>query len=210
MLGLWEPYIDGTSMLSGLTNVNTIDLDFDFDGEVLGSQPYRSAHRSNLRIRMMSVGASATERAVRQEASSSVRHHSALPTLAESPSSGDTLIIAASGNTFKRSFKEFWLPRTHGPQTEASRRHREIEDQLRLDREKADRITKVLILGTSQSGKTTLLKSTMLHTGGSYTHEQKVSFGDVILRNMVHDTCYALETLEVPPDYWTRHLDRSP
>lgn len=40
---------DSRSIISECTNTNTLGLDFDFDAILLGSQAYKSAHRSNLR-----------------------------------------------------------------------------------------------------------------------------------------------------------------
>lgn len=40
---------DSRSIISECSNTNTLGLDFDFDAILLGSQAYKSAHRSNLR-----------------------------------------------------------------------------------------------------------------------------------------------------------------
>lgn len=153
MMALWERDIDGVSMLSEMTHVDTISLHFYFDGDILGSQPYRSAHRSDLRRGMVSAGTSAAGRAGGQEAPPSVRHPSALSTVAEGPTTvgvEGTPTTAASGNTWTRSFKDIWLARARGPGMEAGLQcHREIEDQLRKKDEREERSTKVLILGTS-------------------------------------------------------------
>ena len=62
---------------------------------------------------------------------------------------------------------------------------------------------KTLILGDSESGKSTLLKSLRLHVEGPYTLEERQAFKEIIFDNAVQSmriVLEAMESLEIPLD----------
>ena len=56
--------------------------------------------------------------------------------------------------------------------------------------------SKTLILGTSESGKSTLYKSLMLQVEGSFTLEERQSFKEIIFTNAVQSMRVVLEAME--------------
>ncbi|KAI0411931.1 G-alpha-domain-containing protein [Xylaria grammica] len=59
-----------------------------------------------------------------------------------------------------------------------------------------DRSPKFLILGTSESGKSTVLQGMKLALEGSYTLDEKLSFREIIWSNIVQSTRAILDTME--------------
>lgn len=287
---------DSRSILSDCTNTNTLGLEFDFDASLLGSQAYRSAHRSNLRqlttvakasepdypslssdqqrpmailqvpleesssacefsgsdLPLLDCGhdpnypnesrtselnrntdqfsqypilgsdrmgsppcqppgtayksvtaSNPTDKAVNfaNSGSESPRKRDAV-SMVRSPGStwaNDTLI---SKNTLLRSLRKYWRARTvtqpangseaWGPP--AAKRTTAFTSSACTPVRKQE--VKMLILGSSESGKTTLLKDMRLYTGGGYTREERICFAEINRTNIVQGIRVILEAME--------------
>ncbi|KAI7787480.1 uncharacterized protein LA080_015701 [Diaporthe eres] len=62
----------------------------------------------------------------------------------------------------------------------------------------------MLILGSSESGKPTLLKDMRLYTGGGYTREERICFAEINRTNIVQGVrviLEAMESMEIPFQY---------
>ena len=55
---------------------------------------------------------------------------------------------------------------------------------------------KMLLLGTSESGKSTILKGIKLHEEGSYTNDERLSFTRIIFANLIWGVRVVLEAME--------------
>lgn len=295
---------DSSSILSDCTNTNTLGLEFDFDASLLGSQAYRSAHRSNLR--QLTTIAKATEPdyqllysarqqhpvAVLQlpleESSSafeisgsdlplldyghgsnyhnesstseldqdtdqfshfpmgndkmgspphpppSTAHKSAtapipvdkavdfvssgsmLPhkrdsaLMVRSPSSTSINEILAPKSTLLRSLRKYWRSRTANEPANGSNawgplaaKQNTVSPTSTCTPMRKQEV-KMLILGSSESGKTTLLKDMRLYTGGGYTREERICFAEINRTNLVQGIrviLEAMESMEIPFQY---------
>ncbi|KAJ3035413.1 Guanine nucleotide-binding protein G(t) subunit alpha-3 [Rhizophlyctis rosea] len=67
----------------------------------------------------------------------------------------------------------------------ARARNNEIEKQLRADRHEAERSVKLLLLGSGESGKSTILKQFKLIHGQPYTDLERMAFRATIISNLM-------------------------
>lgn len=80
---------------------------------------------------------------------------------------------------------------------EAIRRSKEIDKQLRSEREQLD--GKILLLGQSESGKSTFIKQMcFLHQPGWFSDENRLSYRDVICCNTVVAMRSLIKIVETP------------
>ncbi|KAF8610262.1 G-alpha-domain-containing protein [Ceratobasidium sp. AG-I] len=99
--------------------------------------------------------------------------------------------------------RDVQLPREQRLQeeAEAKRRSQEIDEQLRLEgaamRKRKDKERKILLLGQSESGKSTLLKNFILSTGGGFDSE-RASWRLIIFHNLVRSILDVLEEINQP------------
>ncbi|KAJ3050246.1 guanine nucleotide-binding protein subunit alpha [Rhizophlyctis rosea] len=80
------------------------------------------------------------------------------------------------------------------PDTRA--RHNEIEKQLRHDRADAERSVKLLLLGSGESGKSTILKQFKLIHGQPYSDAERMSFRPAVLGNLMSCAKTLVEAME--------------
>ena len=77
----------------------------------------------------------------------------------------------------------------------------DVHSQTREEHEKKDTWARVLVLGTSESGKSTLLKSLRLLHEGPYTTSERISFAEIVFSNVILSMrviLEAMESLEIP------------
>lgn len=287
---------DSRSIISECTNSNTLGIDFDFDAILLGSQAYKSAHRSNLRqlipktsttlsnslswyipqrrpipvvddmLRESSsaLGLSTSglplsdngrdpnhfnensslatdqvakksgqmplERSNRvedepfrspgtsqQSITATATAHMAVSTMNSgymSPREKEAAVAVTSlGSTWAKAsvtpkvtllrlLRKYWHARstqhyvdsneTGGPL--AARPNTESHDSTWTPLEKQG--VKVLILGTSESGKSTLLKAIRFHTAAGYNREEHILFAKKTRANIIRGMLIILEAME--------------
>ncbi|ORY76577.1 putative guanine nucleotide-binding protein alpha-1 subunit [Leucosporidium creatinivorum] len=83
----------------------------------------------------------------------------------------------------------------NGEDPQALARNRSIEAQLARDRQELAREVKMLILGTGESGKSTVMKQmTIMHCGG-FSDEERVAYAEIIFSNTVQSMQAVLEAL---------------
>ncbi|ETI22143.1 hypothetical protein G647_06216 [Cladophialophora carrionii CBS 160.54] len=75
--------------------------------------------------------------------------------------------------------------------------HNQIEKELKLDHMSRTREIKILMLGTGDSGKSTVLKQLKLINGGGYSDEELTFFKGVICTNIVQSMQAVLEAMDV-------------
>ncbi|KAN0121442.1 Guanine nucleotide binding protein (G-protein), alpha subunit [Russula decolorans] len=88
---------------------------------------------------------------------------------------------------------------------EDKRRHREVEKSLKEAKQKLASQVKVLLLGSGDSGKSTILKQMRLIHRVPFSSQEVESFRQLIFNNLTHGLKYALDSmedmgLEVSPD----------
>ncbi|MCJ1377204.1 guanine nucleotide-binding protein subunit alpha [Xylographa soralifera] len=206
---------DSESILSRKTmstfNSKVLETVFDFDGEVFNSKVYQLALRSNMKQVL-------SHKAFRQSKTSDFASATTNDTsLSENDESGaDTETIKAKSvsdaSLIPRPVNQDISPYTSRKVSLWSR----LSDQI-VARKKSQLSTrdgtidfaeaesqeklrpwngKTLILGASQSGKSTLLKSLKLHMEGPYTLSERESFKDIIFSNTVQSMRVILEAME--------------
>ena len=206
---------DSESILSRRTvstcNSKLLETVFDFDGEVFNSKVYQVALRSNMKQALS-----------RKPFTHSKTSDVVSPTtddispLENDDANSDTETIKAksvSDATPERTrVNQDISPFVSGKFSLWSRLSEQIvarkKSQLRTRNETVD-ITavdsaqdllpwngKTLILGPSESGKSTLLKSLKLHIEGTYTLEMRASFKEIIFSNTVQSMRVILEAME--------------
>lgn len=123
------------------------------------------------------------------------------PRVAGYRSTAPSKVIITPANTLLHSLKKSW--RTRMTKLTVSK----ILTEQAATKMWADRNNiKLLILGSSESGKSTLLKGMKLYTDGGYTREERVSFSDIIWSNTVQSIRVivdAMEFLGIPLQYET-------
>ena len=67
----------------------------------------------------------------------------------------------------------------------AARHSRRIDEGLEREREQRNRELKILLLGASESGKSTLLKQMRIFHGEDYTIEERLEFRPIIYHNIL-------------------------
>ena len=206
---------DSESILSRRTvstfNSQLLETVFDFDGEVFNSRVYQVALRSNMKQVL-------SHKASRHSEPSDLASPTTNDTIPhENDEDGtDTETIKAKSVLDASS-----IPIPVNPDVSAytprkvslwSRLSEQIvsrnKSQLRARNETfgstdmesqqdmKPRNGRTLILGTSESGKSTLLKSMKLHTEGPYTLEERLSFKEIIFSNTFHSMRVVLEAME--------------
>jgi len=63
--------------------------------------------------------------------------------------------------------------------------NQEIEDELKRDKLKLKHEVKILLLGAGESGKSTLLKQMRLIHHGGFSEEERISYKDIIVTNLI-------------------------
>ncbi|KAK4051514.1 guanine nucleotide-binding protein subunit alpha [Microbotryomycetes sp. JL221] len=87
-----------------------------------------------------------------------------------------------------------------GVDPEMARRNKEIEAQLAKDKEQYESTLKMLILGTGESGKSTVMKQMTILHGGGFTKHDRVEYVEIMFSNTIQSmqaVLEALSTLEV-------------
>lgn len=79
----------------------------------------------------------------------------------------------------------------------AQARNNAIEAQLKKDRQTERRSVKILLLGSGESGKSTIVKQMKLIHRGPYTLEERLSFVEVIYSNTVQSMKVLVEAMDV-------------
>ncbi|KAL7834802.1 hypothetical protein SRHO_G00290490 [Serrasalmus rhombeus] len=83
---------------------------------------------------------------------------------------------------------------------ESYRIHKEIERQLRMDKNDAHRQLKLLLLGTGESGKSTFIKQMRIIHGKGYSEEDRRDYTRLVFQNIfiaVQAMIQAMETLRI-------------
>ncbi|KAJ3282852.1 guanine nucleotide-binding protein subunit alpha [Borealophlyctis nickersoniae] len=96
-----------------------------------------------------------------------------------------------------------------GVDKEARSKHQDIERQLKADKAELERSVKLLLLGSGESGKSTILKQFKLIHGVPYTDSERMSFRPAILGNLLaggKTLVDAMERLNIP--YETQEAQR--
>ncbi|CAJ1070150.1 guanine nucleotide-binding protein subunit alpha-14-like [Xyrichtys novacula] len=85
-------------------------------------------------------------------------------------------------------------------EAERLRIHREIERQLRRDKEKSHNELKLLLLGTGESGKSTFIKQMRIIHGRGYNEADRKGFTRLVFQNIVtaiQALIHAMKTLQI-------------
>ncbi|KAI0181073.1 G-protein alpha subunit-domain-containing protein [Hypoxylon sp. FL1284] len=197
-------------------NSEAISTLFEFDDILLDSTLYRQAQRSHLR-----------------QALRATRYRAAQPTITEVPSAKnavDTSCLNVERNDRVRKTAVTAQPAIHGTAEDVSATvsatvsakgvmvHTEITTYTHSvaagtnqrppfashQFEMAPAKHKVLLLGDSESGKSTLTKALNLAAGGGYTRGERLLIRDIILTNVAESAkvvLTAMTTLEIPLEY---------
>lgn len=167
-------------------------------------QPPRTAHKSV-------TGPIPVDKAV-----DIVRSGSELPRkndtalMVRSPTSTSANDIITPKATLLRSLRKYWRARTANQAANgseawgplAAKRNTVFAASTYTPLRKQE--VKMLILGSSESGKTTLLKDMRLYTGGGYTREERICFADINRTNIIQGIrviLEAMESMEIPFQY---------
>lgn len=145
---------------------------------------------------------------VRSSSESPRKNNAAL--MARSPSSTSTNEIITPKATLLRSLRKYWRARTANQAADgsealgplAAKRNTVFPSSTCTSFRKQK--VKMLILGSSESGKTTLLKDMRLYTGGGYTREERICFAEINRTNIVQGIriiLEAMESMEIPFQY---------
>ncbi|KAI9268711.1 G-alpha protein [Sporodiniella umbellata] len=79
---------------------------------------------------------------------------------------------------------------------EEKQKSREIDVEIKIQRDHMKRQIKMLLLGAGESGKSTILKQMKLIHDGGYSQEERESFKEVIFSNTVQSMMVTLEAME--------------
>ncbi|KAI0424573.1 G-protein alpha subunit-domain-containing protein [Xylaria sp. FL1042] len=166
---------DSASFIS--ENTAGISLMFDFDDVILASKIYQQAGRSHLRqaIRAQNHAPAPEQLEDRSQKTDSVNQ----------PSSSSLQLQSTSKPSNQARILRLVNPWRKAPKPE-------ITTPITTP----DNSPKLLILGTSESGKTTVLQGMKLVFEGTYTQEEKLAFRDIIWSNIVMSTRVVLEAME--------------
>lgn len=77
-----------------------------------------------------------------------------------------------------------------------------IDRQLEEDARRLKKECKILLLGSGESGKTTIVKQMKIIHQNGYSHDERVVFRSTIFKNILDGSkalCEAMEKLEVEP-----------
>ncbi|KAI9357765.1 heterotrimeric G protein alpha subunit B [Pilaira anomala] len=80
-------------------------------------------------------------------------------------------------------------------------RDQEIEDQIKKDRLTMSNQVKLLLLGSGESGKSTLLKQMRIIHEGEFPEEERLAYREIIFSNLVESMkslVYAMNKLKIP------------
>ncbi|MCJ1434227.1 guanine nucleotide-binding protein subunit alpha [Xylographa pallens] len=206
---------DSESILSKRTvstsNSKLLETVFDFDGEVFNSKVYQVALRSNMKqvLSHKPSGRSKTSDVVspttddnspfeNDDADSDTETIKAKSVLDATP-----ILTPVYQDISPYVSKKYSLWSRLSEQIVARKKSRprtrnETIDFIEVDSPK-DLLPwngKTLILGSSESGKSTLLKSLMLHTEATYTLGERASFKEIIFSNTIQSMRVILEAME--------------
>ncbi|KAJ3219289.1 guanine nucleotide-binding protein subunit alpha [Dinochytrium kinnereticum] len=84
---------------------------------------------------------------------------------------------------------------------EANVKSKEIDRVLRSEKKEADEVIKLLLLGSGESGKSTVLKQFRLIHGMGFSDQERLAFRPAILANVIRcgkDLVHAMEMLDIP------------
>ncbi|CAH0018994.1 unnamed protein product [Clonostachys rhizophaga] len=199
---------DCTSSIAGLgdhrtsvysDNTNALSIQFDFDAVILGSRVYQTAHRSHLR---QAIKASRPDGSVYPVEAPFENGSEMLLGPIQEESGESTNSDWSNGRVPLRSkvspavrpgqgfHPGSWLEVTPW----RSRRKSMPQKQTHLVEQKPD--DKILILGASQSGKTTLLKRIQYFLDEEPTKEERAVWADTIRAHVIHETLMALDFMK--------------
>lgn len=80
-------------------------------------------------------------------------------------------------------------------------RDQEIEDQIKKDRQTMSNQVKLLLLGSGESGKSTLLKQMRIIHEGEFPEEERLAYREIIFSNLIESMkslVYAMNKLKIP------------
>ena len=194
-----------------------LDVSFDFDPEILRSRSYGVAFRSHLRQAIAS-GRRQDETIVPNEETpqSSPGDSDSKTVLAISqppPDLGSDIDVRADivDTRLKKTMKEKIKPRHDASIGRARLDERSStlskpgasppSHRYGLERETDYKQLKILLLGTSESGKSTFLKGSKLWIEGGWTKAERESFSTIIYSNICQGfraVLEAMETLKIP------------
>lgn len=74
---------------------------------------------------------------------------------------------------------------THVKDDEGKRRDQEIDEQIKKDRQKMSNEVKLLLLGSGESGKSTLLKQMRIIHDCGFPQDERLSYREIIFSNTI-------------------------
>ncbi|KAI1277180.1 G-alpha-domain-containing protein [Xylaria sp. FL0933] len=184
---------DSASFIS--ENTAGISLMFDFDAVILASRIYQQAGRSHLRQAIRAQNQASEP--VLEEPEHRSQHQAPEP-VQEKPEHESQ----KTDSLYQPSSSSFQLQSSNKPPGQA-RILRLVNPWRKAPKPKIATPTTapaksphLLILGTSESGKSTLLQGMKLVLEGTYTQEEKLSFREMIWSNIVMSIRVVLEAME--------------
>ncbi|MCJ1283127.1 guanine nucleotide-binding protein subunit alpha [Xylographa opegraphella] len=190
---------DTESILSRKTmstfNSKLLETIFDFDGEVFNSKVYQGALRSNMK-QVLSHNVSGSPR---PSGLATQQTNDNFPSENDDARADTETIKAPSvtdGILVTTDFHQDISLYTPSPRKFKTRNETIAFTEMEQQQNPLPWNGKTLILGTSESGKSTLLKSLKLHLEGSYTLEERVLFREIIFSNTVQSMRVILEAME--------------
>lgn len=91
-----------------------------------------------------------------------------------------------------------------------SLKSKEIDEQLKIESEKANKDVKILLLGAGETGKSTIVKQMkILHQNG-YTQEERLKFKPIVYNNIIESLAtilQAMSDLNISLDNPERNVD---
>ncbi|KAI1356966.1 G-alpha-domain-containing protein [Xylaria sp. FL0043] len=191
---------DSASFIS--ENTAGISLMFDFDAVILTSRIYQQAGRSHLRQAIRARNQ--TPEPAQEELEHRPQHQAPEPVQEKSEHES-----RKTGSLNQPSSSSFQLQGSNKPSGQA-RILRLVNPWRKTPKPKITTPTtapakwsRLLILGTSESGKSTVLQGMKLVLEGTYTQEEKLSFREIIWSNIIMSirvVLDAMEDLHIPLD----------
>jgi len=93
---------------------------------------------------------------------------------------------------------------THNYDAKNEKTSAAIDRQLEEDARRLKKECKILLLGSGESGKTTIVKQMKIIHQSGYSHDERLVFRSTIYKNLLDGSkaiCEALEKLEIEPEH---------
>ena len=190
-------------------NSEKLSMRFTFDQSLLGSRVYQTATISNVRklIRRRSNESTQPEDARDKILSTLPAARQQQPAdstdsfvpISDSRSPGHGTINSQAGYS-KEQYLNIPLPSARVLSGSQKRRPIGLSRPFVRGTEEMGPVVQrydrsILILGSSESGKTTLLKSMKLHSDGGYTRDERAAFKDIIFSNAINGMRIILQAM---------------